>query len=102
MRPYGATPTAGMFEDAEYYFWGDPAGPQQSDVFVQGNCRDEYIIHITDGAPNLDLRPSCSQTPIDPKKPGNCPYKLPEQYAAELYRAAAETTPSRRSSSASR
>ncbi len=85
MRPYGATPTAGMFADAEYYFWGDPVGPQQSDVYVQGNCRDEYIIHITDGAPNLDLRPSCSQTPTDPKKPGNCPYKLPEEYAAELY-----------------
>ena len=85
MRPYGATPTAGMFADAEYYFWTDPAGPQQTDAYVQGNCRDEYIIHITDGAPNLDLRPSCSQTPTDPNKKGVCPYKLPEDIAAELY-----------------
>ena len=85
MRPYGATPTAGMFSDAEYYFWTDPAGPQVTDAYVQGNCRDEYIIHITDGAPNLDLRPSCAQTPVDPTKPGTCPYKLPEDYAAELY-----------------
>jgi len=85
MRPYGATPTAGMFSDAEYYFWNDPAGPQQTDAYVQGNCRDEYIIHITDGAPNLDLRPSCSQSPTDPNKPGVCPYKLPEDIAAELY-----------------
>lgn len=85
IRPYGATPTAGLFQDAEYYFWSDPAGPQQSDAFVQGSCRDEYIIHITDGAPNLDLRPSCAQTPVDPKKPGTCPYKLPEEIAAELY-----------------
>jgi type IV pilus assembly protein PilY1 len=32
MRPYGATPTAGMFDDAEEYYWHDPAGPQQSDL----------------------------------------------------------------------
>jgi len=83
LRPYGATPTAGMFSDAEYYFWTDPQGPQVTDPYVQGNCRDEYIIHITDGAPNLDLRPSCSQVPLN--KPGVCPYELPEQYAAELY-----------------
>ncbi len=85
VRPYGATPTAGMFQDAEYYFWSDPAGPQQTDGFVQGACRDEYIIHITDGAPNLDLRPSCAQTPVDPSKPGTCPYRLPEDIAGELY-----------------
>ncbi len=85
MRPYGATPTAGLFSDAEYYFWTDPAGPQQTDAYVQGDCRDEYIIHITDGAPNLDLRPSCAQASVDPQKPGKCPYKLPEDIAAELY-----------------
>lgn len=84
MRPYGATPTAGMFADAEYYFWNDPSGPQQTDPFVQGNCRDEYIIHITDGAPNLDLRPACAASPVDPTKPGLCPYKLPEDIALEL------------------
>jgi len=84
MRPYGATPTAGMFSDARYYLWYDPAGPQKTDPFIEGNCRDEYIIHITDGAPNLDLRPSCGQTPIDPSKPGSCPYQLPEDIAANL------------------
>ncbi len=84
MRPYGATPTAGMFADALTYLWNDPQGPQQTDPFVQGNCRDEFIIHITDGAPNLDLRPSCAQTPIDSSKPGSCPYKLPEDIAAQL------------------
>ncbi len=84
MRPNGATPTAGMFADAEYYFWQDPQGPQATDPFVQGNCRDEYIIHITDGAPNLDLRPACAANPSDPKKPGVCPYKLPETIAQEL------------------
>ncbi len=85
MRPYGATPTAGMFADAEYYFWSDTAGPQITDAYVQGNCRDEYIIHITDGAPNMDLRPACNLASSDPLKPGKCPYKLPEDIAAELY-----------------
>lgn len=84
MRPYGATPTAAMFADAEYYYWSDPSGPQKTDPYVQGSCRDEYIIHITDGAPNQDLRPACSNKPVDSSKPGTCPYKLPEEIAAEL------------------
>lgn len=84
MRPYGATPTAGMFADAKYYYWNDPDGPQQADSYVQGDCRDEYIIFISDGAPNQDLRPACGQAPVDPGKPGVCPYKLPEETALEL------------------
>lgn len=84
MRPYGATPTAGMFADAQYYLWDDAAGPQKTDAYVQGDCRDEYIIFISDGAPNQDLRPSCAYTPTDPQKPGICPYKLPETIAEEL------------------
>ncbi len=84
MRPYGATPTAAMFSDAKYYFWTDPDGPQQNDAYVQGDCRDEYIVFISDGAPNQDLRPACGSTPIDPQKPGVCPYALPEDTALEL------------------
>ena len=84
MRPYGATPTAGMFADAQYYFWDDPAGPQKTDAYVQGDCRDEYIIFISDGAPNQDLRPACAYTPQDPQKPGICPYILPEKTAEAL------------------
>ena len=84
MRPYGATPTAGLFDDARYYLWNDPAGPQMSDPYVQGGCRDEYIIFISDGAPNQDLRPACANTPQDPQKPGICPYDLPENIATNL------------------
>ena len=86
LRMYGATPTAGMFADAQYYFQSDPAGPLGSpgDPYVQGNCRSQYIIHITDGVPNQDLRPACSQSPVDPTKPGQCPYQLPEQTAFAL------------------
>jgi len=82
-RPYGATPMAGMFADAQYYFWTDPTGPQVTDNYVQGLCRNEYIILLTDGAPNLDLEPSCAATPAaasgstPAQTPGKCPYPLP-------------------------
>ncbi len=88
-RPYGATPTAGMFAGAEYYFWNDPSGPGKTDPYVQGNCRNEYIIFLTDGAPNLDLQPSCSQTSMSsPPIPGTCPFPIPYSptgTAATLY-----------------
>ena len=32
MRPYGATPIAGMMNDVKYYYWGDPTGPEKNDV----------------------------------------------------------------------
>ncbi|MFO0670096.1 MAG: PilC/PilY family type IV pilus protein [Polyangiaceae bacterium] len=83
MRPYGATPIAGMMDDVKYYYWGDPTGPEKTDVYVQGGCRDEYIILITDGAPNLDARPQCS--PEGPTPPnGKCPFRLPEEIAGQL------------------
>ena len=53
-RPYGATPILGMLSDAEHYFTVDATGPV-SDPYRA--CREQYIILLTDGAPNLDLRP---------------------------------------------
>jgi type IV pilus assembly protein PilY1 len=76
-RPYGATPMAGMFAGAEYYFQTDPTGPQTTDNYVKGLCRNEYIIFLTDGAPNLDLQPSCSATPAMGGTAGKCPFPLP-------------------------
>jgi type IV pilus assembly protein PilY1 len=82
-RPYGATPIAGMFADAQYYFWNDPAGPQQTDSYLTagsgGPCRNESIILLTDGAPNLDLRPSCGAQSGAP-----CPYVPADTTAATL------------------
>lgn len=78
MRPYGATPVAGMFDDAEEYFWHDPAGPQQTDQFVSGGCRDQYIILLTDGQPNQDLEPQCQGS-------GKCPYQPAYQAALSMY-----------------
>ena len=83
-RPYGATPLAGMFTDAQYYFWHDPNGPQVTDPYVSGGCRNQYIILLTDGAPNLDLRPSCAATGTPN---GTCPFPLPETTAQTLFTA---------------
>jgi type IV pilus assembly protein PilY1 len=94
-RPYGATPMAGMFAGAQYYFLNDPAGPQQTDNYVKGQCRKEYIILLTDGAPNLDLQPTCSETPTGTQTAGKCPYPLPYSStgtAATLYANGQSTT----------
>lgn len=92
-RPYGATPIAGMLADALYYLTGDmtrhpqdPAVPAayfgpKGDGFVTGGCRKNYAILLTDGEPNLDLRPYCvSSTGSET----GCPYDRPEQIAASL------------------
>jgi len=77
-RPFGATPLAPMLADAEYYLWNDPTGPK---VDAFGSCRGDFIILITDGFPNSDLRPNCEPNPADPKAapswstsspPGSC------------------------------
>ncbi len=80
-RPYGATPIAAMLEDARHYFWTDSSGPQIADDYVKGGCRDQYIILLTDGAPNLDIRPSCEAVGVTP---GKCPFEKPETSAAML------------------
>jgi type IV pilus assembly protein PilY1 len=87
-RPFGATPMAGMFAGAQYYFGADPTGPQQTDNYVKGLCRSENIILLTDGAPNLDLQPSCSAAAGTGGTAGKCPFPLPYSSngtAATLY-----------------
>jgi len=87
-RPYGATPLNGALEDARHFFFSDssaePSGEYGSitklspryDAFVDCGCREQHIILITDGEPNLDLRPHCENAPSDPSTPlvGKCPY----------------------------
>jgi type IV pilus assembly protein PilY1 len=93
-RPYGATPMAGMFVGAQYYLQNDPNGPNSStagvgDPFVKGGCRPEFIILLTDGAPNLDMQPGCSATSAagdaGSSPAGKCPFPLPQTTAATLY-----------------
>jgi type IV pilus assembly protein PilY1 len=104
LRPYGATPTAGLMTAAEYYFWADPNGPSTpagnasgtSDPYVANGCRPQYIILLTDGGPNLDLRTQCQGSP-EPTPGGSataasglCPYQLPEDTASILANATAQ------------
>jgi type IV pilus assembly protein PilY1 len=63
-RPFGATPIDGLVEDARDYLWRSTFGPNGTisgyeDPYVKSGCRDSYIILLTDGAPNLNMRPGC-------------------------------------------
>ncbi len=110
MRPYGATPIGPMMADAYYYYRGDPHGPAQVDP--QNACRGSFIILITDGFPNEDLRPGCQDTtdpntqntfPLTPypgspptctsTSPGCCPSMRAEDIAFQLANPPAGTPP---------
>jgi|GEM_PF-1055892 len=79
-RPYGATPIDGMMDDARDYFHYHQSGPKTDPYVADANCREQYIILLTDGAPNLNLRPSC-------QGPGGiCPFpSTAAQTAAALF-----------------
>ncbi|HRI64521.1 MAG TPA: PilC/PilY family type IV pilus protein, partial [Polyangium sp.] len=87
MRPYGATPLAGMMSDAKTFLLQDvsrdPAnnteyfGPGR-DPYYLGGCRGEFIIVLSDGEPNLDLRDACASGN------GRCPYPKPYETAHDL------------------
>ncbi|MEY4549768.1 MAG: hypothetical protein RL685_5963, partial [Pseudomonadota bacterium] len=92
-RPYGATPINGQLYDARDFLFNEnrsdpltPADPLQKygpkdDVLWQADdCRKTIVILLTDGEPNLDLRPYCDQKPPLPETEGRCPY--PEDSAA--------------------
>lgn len=86
LRPYGATPLAGMMEDAYTFYrlddWVDPVTGQPfapaADPYYSGGCRGSYIIVLSDGEPNLDLKPACEAGT------GHCPYREPYEVAREL------------------
>ncbi|HEY8946954.1 MAG TPA: hypothetical protein VIM73_22075, partial [Polyangiaceae bacterium] len=107
-RPYGATPIAGMLHDARSFFLhddsNDPLAPTRkfgprSDPYVMDTtvpaeneddpdagttdtvqgCREQSIILLTDGRPNMDLRPFC-----EGGNGGVCPFEKPEDIAASL------------------
>lgn len=86
MRPYGATPLAGMLSDARDFLLSDssldpstnkPFGPKDDPYFV-GGCRKTFIIVLSDGEPNLDLRDSCATGD------GKCPYDQPYEVTRAL------------------
>ncbi|WP_437908438.1 hypothetical protein WME95_11550 [Sorangium sp. So ce327] len=89
-RPYGATPLAGMLSDARDYIlddastWaGRPLGPRD-DPFISGGCRKTSIVLISDGEPNLDLRPTCANGAGPGRDGTGCPYEEPQVIAHSL------------------
>ena len=87
-RPYGATPIAGLLDDARQFLYNDASpdpldaslafGPRSDPNWTAANCRKSIIILLTDGEPNLDLRPYCEAAPEPGGTPGVCPYDKPE------------------------
>jgi type IV pilus assembly protein PilY1 len=82
-RPYGATPIAGMLDDARNYMLNDTTDDPIDSSFKFGPandpakvCRKKSIILLSDGQPNMDLRPFC--------EPSGCPYDKPEDIAQDL------------------
>jgi type IV pilus assembly protein PilY1 len=89
-RPFGATPIAGMLSDARDFFWNDDSldpldkatgekfGPAK-DPQVQNSCRQNYIVLLTDGEPNMDLRTPCEGVATD-----KCPFDRSDEIVADL------------------
>ncbi|MCA9580187.1 MAG: hypothetical protein KC416_00250 [Myxococcales bacterium] len=85
VRPFGHTPIAAMLEDIIHYFSDDsPVTPEDAlgaaskDSF--GECRNESVILITDGAPNLDFRGEpffCESYTGGPPGTDGCPFRRP-------------------------
>ncbi|HTM43481.1 MAG TPA: hypothetical protein VL137_00925, partial [Polyangiaceae bacterium] len=88
-RPYGATPLAAQLDDAMHFLWTDGTtdpitgtgafGPKD-DALWKADCRKTVMILLSDGEPNLDLRPFCE----DCSAQGVCPYETPAVIADTL------------------
>lgn len=100
-RPYGATPIAGMLHDASDFFANDHSldadrnpnslatsdvssdfGPYRDPFLSCNPARREIVILLTDGQPNMDLRPYCADSTEVPA--GVCPFDKPEKIVADL------------------
>ncbi|MCA9602910.1 MAG: hypothetical protein KC417_12830 [Myxococcales bacterium] len=55
MRAYGSTPIAGMLDDIRYYY-ETATEPGYADNDDYGGCRDNFVVLMTDGYPNLEFR----------------------------------------------
>jgi type IV pilus assembly protein PilY1 len=109
MRPFGATPIDGLLNDARDFFRSDIDndtangttcdttsgigcfGPAKDGYVAQG-CRNNAIVLLTDGEPNLNLRPSCEGASAGIS--GQCPY-IDKAYeiAKDLYQPAGGKPP---------
>ena len=86
MRPFGATPTAALLDDYEYYLNTDPdvARPGAAGALdAYAACRDQYAILITDGQPTdvyRDARIGCDRPGAD----NRCPYERSHEIVARM------------------
>ncbi|OQB15500.1 MAG: hypothetical protein BWY17_02111 [Deltaproteobacteria bacterium ADurb.Bin207] len=100
IRPFGGTPVAGMLKDALFFltqdntkpvdiggasFYGGAVDPNVSMDRTHPGCRKRMAILITDGGPNLDLRPHCDLKATPSTNDGKCPFETPQSYAKDLY-----------------
>ncbi len=93
-RPYGATPIAGQLDDARHFLWNDSTtdpldsskqfGPTNDPNWRAQNCRKSILVLLTDGEPNLDLRPFCEAEATATQTAGRCPYQKPEDIVSAL------------------
>lgn len=103
-RPYGATPLNGALSDVRYFFWEDDdedplnsalkISPQYDDL-VECGCREQHVILITDGEPNLDMRPDCESDGIAEgiSPGGECPFEdTPVEILENLYNQESDVT----------
>lgn len=86
MRPHGRTSLGGAFQDAEDFFvhddFPDPKNPGEflgpaGDPFFTGGCRPSYIILLSDGESEAELRPACTAV-------NGCPFRTADVIAGEL------------------
>ena len=85
LRPFGATPIAGMLDDLNYYLNNHPDVKPVRVVGDAGDpyaaCRSRYAVLLTDGYPNADMRGA----PYNCDTPGyTCPYSTPEDTARSM------------------
>jgi len=81
LRPFGATPTAALVADLQFFVQNDPdfiektTDPGPGDPFY--NCRKRSAVLITDGFPNGDMRgsPVFCESLGQPVGPNGCPYE---------------------------
>jgi type IV pilus assembly protein PilY1 len=89
IRPFGATPLAGMFSDLQEYFVLDSNVSEIGDSYYE--CRDRYAVLLTDSAGDAndlfrDARFNCASTDHSRCAGGlcECPYDTDHEIVAEL------------------
>ena len=91
LRPFGATPTAALVSDLQFFVQNDPdfiektADPGDGDPYF--GCRRRSAVLITDGLPNGDMRGSpvfCDSLFPNTVGPAGCPYETIQETVTQM------------------